>query len=716
MLSPLSLARKVKTLHLIVFILFALISSACEAAVQETVHTQIAPLTETISPSETPDAPAASATPTPSATPSSLPPVESPSAIPEPEVVRFAVIGDYGLAGDPLARVADLVKSWQPDFIVTTGDNNYPSGAAETIDENIGQYFHEYIYPYTGSYGAGAEINRFFPILGNHDVDTADGQAYFDYFTLPGNERYYDFTWGAVHFFALNSDWREPDGIGRSSVQAAWLQEGLAASTSPWKLVFLHTPPYSSAIQGSHAAVQWPFKEWGATAVLAGHDHVYERLEVDGLPYITNGLGGGPRYEFTQNILPESKVRYRDSRGAMLVEASQTSLWFRFITVDGVEIDSYLLGQPDLAEPQPPAEPVTRLPDPREFRWQVVVSSLNSPVGLAEAEDGSERVFIVEQPGRIRILQDGELLSQTFLDIRERVGAQANEQGLLGLAFHPRYAENNLFYVNYTDRSGNTVVSRFNRGPDTDQADPGSEERLLYVQQPYGNHNGGHILFGPDGYLYIGMGDGGAAGDPQGNAQKPGTWLGKILRIDVDSGQPFAIPPDNPFRSGEALPEIWMLGLRNPWRFDFDPLTGGIFIADVGQNQWEEVNYLLPDQMAGANLGWVYREGSHPFEGQPPSGVELVDPVAEYNHSLGCSVTGGVVVRGIQLVEFRGVYLYADFCSGRVWGLLQSANGAWLNEQLFQVQALPTAFLEDSAGNVFLADRQGVLYLLERIP
>jgi hypothetical protein len=254
----------------------------------------------------------------------------------------FAVIGDYGQAGPDSAAVAALVQSWEPEFILTTGDNNYPVGSAETIDANIGQYYHEYIYPYAGAYGAGATENRFYPSLGNHDVDTARGQAYLDYFELPGNERYYEFTRGPVHFFILNSDSREPDGVARTSVQAAWLQAALAAAPEPWKIVVEHAPPYSSGLHGSTDWMRWPYQEWGASIVLSGHDHLYERLVIDGFPYLINGLGGFLRYRF--NVpLAGSMVRYNADYGALWVEATEGELTFQFINVAGEVVDSYSL-------------------------------------------------------------------------------------------------------------------------------------------------------------------------------------------------------------------------------------------------------------------------------------------------------------------------------------------------------------------------------------
>ncbi len=261
---------------------------------------------------------------------------------PTPVQVRFAVIGDYGSGDDAEQRVADLVLGWDPDLVLTVGDNNYPLGEAETIDDHIGRYYQGFISPYTGSYGPGAEDNRFFPALGNHDLYTAQGQAYFDYFTLPGNERYYDFTWGAVHFFCLNSTDSEPDGVGRSSTQAAWLQEKLAISTSSWQVVYFHLPPYSSGYQGSIDWMRWPFADWGADVVLTGHDHLYERLEVEGIPYVINGLGGGVIYPF-EETLPQSRVRYNSAHGAMLVTASAYQMSFQFINVNGEVVDQFEL-------------------------------------------------------------------------------------------------------------------------------------------------------------------------------------------------------------------------------------------------------------------------------------------------------------------------------------------------------------------------------------
>jgi hypothetical protein len=255
--------------------------------------------------------------------------------------IRLAVIGDYGSGDKNEAAVANLVKSWKPDFIITVGDNNYPAGLASTIDRNIGQFYHDFIYPYQGSYGAGATYNRFFPTVGNNDWNTPGAEPYFDYFTLPGNERYYDFTWGPVHFFALHSDSHEPDGISMDSTQAAWLQRKLAASTSCWKLVYFHHSPFSSSSNhGSNRTLQWPFQAWGADAVLTGHDHTYERFLKNGFPYFVNGLGGNGRYDFGTPVAG-SQVRYNGNYGAMRITASQTAITYQFINVENTLIDTY---------------------------------------------------------------------------------------------------------------------------------------------------------------------------------------------------------------------------------------------------------------------------------------------------------------------------------------------------------------------------------------
>ena len=315
------------------------------AAPQPTYTFSTGPLNATFPPTKTPantSAVAFTATvafpvklnPTPTLTPAVL------------SDIRFAVIGDFGLDGPGLQQVADLIKGWKPDFIITTGDDNYPSGSAETIDNNIGKYFHDFIAPYKGKFGSGADQNRFFPTLGNHDWLTASAQPYLEYFSLPGNERYYSFTWGPVDFFAVDSDEHEPDGVGRSSAQAAWLKTSLAGSQAPWRIVYFHHAPYSSGeTHGSTDWMRWPFQAWGASAVLSGHEHNYERLLVDGIPYFVDGIGGASRYDFS-SPLPESQVRYNSRFGAMLVEATPETIKFQFVNVKGDVIDSIILKSP----------------------------------------------------------------------------------------------------------------------------------------------------------------------------------------------------------------------------------------------------------------------------------------------------------------------------------------------------------------------------------
>lgn len=320
----------------------------------------------------------------------------------------FGVIGDYGFSGIAEQEVADLVKSWEPDFIITLGDNNYENGDSATIDSNIGQYFHEFIYPYQGIYGPGDTINRFFPSLGNHDVRTNNGQAYLNYFTLPGNERYYDFIWGDVHFFSLNSNDSEPDGNLPGSVQAQWLQRALTASTSCWKVVYLHTSPYSSGEKyGSSSSLQWPYIEWGATIVLSGHSHVYERLLVNEMPYITNGLGGRSINVFGDPVLG-SIIRYNEDYGAMLVEANTDSMTFKFINRKDSLIDHYAIADPVSISEQTNSMRLQN--DPNPFESTTVISFILP-------YDGYVRLKIYNQYGG----EISTLVAQYFLKGEHRV-------------------------------------------------------------------------------------------------------------------------------------------------------------------------------------------------------------------------------------------------------------------------------------------------------
>jgi glucose/arabinose dehydrogenase len=335
------------------------------------------------------------------------------------------------------------------------------------------------------------------------------------------------------------------------------------------------------------------------------------------------------------------------------------------------------------------------------------VKGLSSPVGIAHASDGSNRLFVVEQGGRIRIVKSGVVQPSPFLDIAGRIST-GGERGLLGLAFPPDYARKGYFYVNYTNPAGDTVVSRFQRSASNpDAADPASEQLILTVAQPFANHNGGQLAFGPaDRMLYVGMGDGGDAGDPGNRAQNPGQLLGKILRLNTETGRPFTytVPPTNPFLTTAGFrPEIWALGMRNPWRFSFDRATFDLFIADVGQGSWEEIDFQPASSPGGENYGWRIMEGTHCFNPNPCSAVGLTPPVVEYNHSAGdCSVTGGYVYRAAQYPRMQGLYFYGDFCSGRIWAL-RRAGTAWQSNLLLDTPVQISAFGEDESGNLYAA-------------
>jgi glucose/arabinose dehydrogenase len=318
-----------------------------------------------------------------------------------------------------------------------------------------------------------------------------------------------------------------------------------------------------------------------------------------------------------------------------------------------------------------------------------VVAGLNLPVHITHAGDGSQRLFVVEQVGRLRIVKAGVLLDTPFLDIQSRVSC-CGERGLLSVAFPAAYASVQHFYVNYTDVSGNTVVARYHLTGDPDVADPDSEQIVLTIEQPYTNHNGGQLAFGPhDGHLYIGMGDGGNAGDPEERAQNPSELLGKLLRIEVEAGDPltYTIPATNPYTQTVGYrDEIWALGLRNPWRFSFDRRTGDLYLGDVGQSLYEEVDYQPASSPGGENYGWDIMEGFHCFEPPDcnPSGLTL--PVVEYQHLDGnCSVTGGMVYRGSSSFLLQGVYLYADYCSPAfafpALGRMRQVPSGWRNTQ-----------------------------------
>lgn len=342
-------------------------------------------------------------------------------------------------------------------------------------------------------------------------------------------------------------------------------------------------------------------------------------------------------------------------------------------------------------------------------------SGFSKPVDIANA--GDDRLFIVEKDGKIRIIESGNVLPEDFLDIDPQVNSSANERGLLGLAFHPKYSQNGYFFVHYNNLNGTTTISRFSVSADPNIADKSSEKIILTIPQPYNNHNGGDLNFGPEGYLYIGMGDGGAAGDPENRAQNRQTLLGKMLRIDVDNGDPYSIPEDNPFAMDDfTLDEIWALGLRNPWRFSFDRLTGDMYIGDVGQNKWEEIDFEPGGDPGGRNYGWRCYEGDEDYNLLDcPGMAEMTFPIHTYQNNSsadGCSVTGGYVYRGQDVPGLYGKYIYGDYCSGKIWSLEMDACGIWHNEQVFDGPAQNyCSFGEDKDGELYLAALgSGIIY------
>lgn len=344
-----------------------------------------------------------------------------------------------------------------------------------------------------------------------------------------------------------------------------------------------------------------------------------------------------------------------------------------------------------------------------------VVSGFNQPLYVTHAGDGSGRLFVVEKAGRIMIVRDGQLMARPFLDITDRVGSRAYEQGLLGLAFDPEYRNNRRFYVDYTDQNGDTVIARFQADAgDPNLADADSEQVILSVPQPFPNHNGGMIAYGPDKYLYVGLGDGGSAGDPMGHGQDRFNLLGKILRLDVRGSEGYTIPPDNPFADGgQGLPEVWSYGWRNPWRFSFDRATNDLYVGDVGQGSYEEISLERAGSGGGQNYGWNVMEGNHCF--QPQNGCAqdgLVLPIAEYSHELGISVTGGYVYRGTAYPRMQGTYFYGDFGSTRLWAARETEPGAWRTSEVLVTGFPISSFGEDEAGELYVVDFGGSLYRL----
>lgn len=382
----------------------------------------------------------------------------------------------------------------------------------------------------------------------------------------------------------------------------------------------------------------------------------------------------------------------------------------RLITVIGLALPALMVSALALAGWMP-AVPTARAQAPA-FALETVAGGFSRPLFVTHAGDGTNRLFVVEQGGLIWVLRDSQRLEAPFLDVSDRISPEAlgsgySERGLLGLAFHPDYADNGAFFIDYTDRSGSSVLARYTVSAENpDRADADSEQQLLIVEQPYANHNGGHLAFGPDGALYVALGDGGSGGDPQGNGQNLGTLLGTILRLDVDAAEGYAIPEDNPFVSTDnARPEIWAWGLRNPWRFSFDRETGDLYIADVGQNEWEEVNFQPASSTGGENYGWNAYEGSHRYSGLAPAS-DPVMPIAEYSHSGtgGCSITGGYVYRGEAIPALSGTYLYGDWCSGTIWTAQQAGEGMWDVQAALESGRSISSFGEDETGELYVVD------------
>ncbi len=373
--------------------------------------------------------------------------------------------------------------------------------------------------------------------------------------------------------------------------------------------------------------------------------------------------------------------------------------------------------QPVVVQPDPPAsEQPTVAPEPAapqpvplaelSVRLEKLIDGFDQPLFVTGAGDGSDRLFVLEKSGRAWLVRGGVRSATPFLDMSDAVSTDS-ERGLLGMAFSPTFSTDGYVYVDYTDRKGSTTISRFKVSGEV--VDRTSEQKLLTIAQPFANHNGGMIAFGPDGYLYVGMGDGGSGGDPKGNGQRLGVLLGKLLRIDVAGGGAYSVPADNPFVSTpNALPEIWAYGLRNPWRWSFDRETGDLWIGDVGQNTWEEIDFAPASSAGGENYGWNTYEATHPFP--PGSNAVTGDftmPVIEYGRGAGQSTTGGYVYRGAAYEAMWGTYLYGDFGSGDLWGLRRAADGTIENRLLLETGFSLVSFGQDDDGELYVVDFGG---------
>jgi glucose/arabinose dehydrogenase len=370
----------------------------------------------------------------------------------------------------------------------------------------------------------------------------------------------------------------------------------------------------------------------------------------------------------------------------------------------------------------PPATSKAQTPpefDPTSFSigLELIADGLEQPVYLTGNDDGTDRLFVVERQGRIRIVVDGTVLPVAFLDITTIVQSDGSEQGLLSVAFPPDFSESGEFYVYYTAISaegvGDNTIARYRVSEgDPNQANAESGQVLIAIPDFRKNHNGGLLLFGPDGYLYAGLGDGGGGGDPDENGQNPETLLGSIVRIDPSTDiEPYAIPDDNPFADSEGgRPEVWLWGVRNPWRFSFDRDTGDLFVADVGQGAFEEVNWLPAGTSGGSNLGWNVMEGTECFRVSGCDAAGLTLPVAQYSHDFGCSVTGGYIYRGAEEPGLDGIYLFGDYCTGLVWGMTQAEAGGWLVSEPVETGYNVSSFGEDANGEMYLVSLEGEIF------
>lgn len=374
-----------------------------------------------------------------------------------------------------------------------------------------------------------------------------------------------------------------------------------------------------------------------------------------------------------------------------------------------------------LSTPEPTAMPIlTRDAPPRSelYTWTLIAEDFDSPLGVVRPPDNSGRLMVVEQQGLIFVVQpDGRTEPTPFLDISDLLPAGVflgsyTEQGLLGMAFPPDYSASGRFYISYTNFEGDSVIARYNVGTNPDEADTTSSQIILKVDQPFVDHNGGNIVFGPDGMLWIGFGDGGNVNEPNTRSLDPTLMLGKMLRIDV-SGNEYTIPADNPFvGTPSTSPEIWASGLRNPWRFTFDRSTGDLYIGDVGQWNWEEVNFQPASSRGGENYGWSAYEGTHIYLENVTIDEPVAMPFYEYPHVDGCSVTGGYVYRGKALPELEGYYFFGDYCNGMIWTSYRDTNGEWQTTPFMDTEFVISSFGEDTDGELYLVDYKGAIYQL----